>query len=89
MNLITLKSSHGELVFRDDTGVVVEVREETDEPGALTCIYAVDVEILRKVDPKAFERGESDILFAGLSEITDRGSTIYTPPEWDYINELH
>jgi hypothetical protein len=90
MKLLKLVSSNGHLLFRDTDGVVEKIVEE-DIPeckGTLANIYAVDLDILRKVDPRVDEFGESDILFAGYWYVTERGPAHYEPPAWDYIEEL-
>lgn len=85
---VILKSSEGYVEFNEFTGVVVGYHEDDTSNGTLAKIYAVDCELLKSIDPVGFAEGESDILFAGFWYVTDRGSTGYEPPEWDYVREM-
>jgi hypothetical protein len=82
MNALThkhcwLMSSHGEVTFDASTGIVVKVREETDEPGALSNIYRVDVDRLRNYMPEFEELEAIDILDVGYWYVSSRGTAEY------------
>ena len=82
-----LLSSHGEIEFDKETGVVTGRIEVTDEPGCLDCIYLVDVAGMRGLFPGYDDKDEFDILDAGLWYVTDRGSTAYDPPERTFLRQ--
>lgn len=83
-----LVSSHGSVTFDTRTGVVVDVHEDTDEPGCLKRIYRVDVDRLRGLLGGLDADDEIDILFAGHWFVTDRGSTCYEQPDEEAIREF-